>query len=411
MRRRAAAWMAALAAAALAGCGGPKAYVREGFLEHPPRQVAVLPFVITYPYDLAPGDSIPASHTTCRDVVRKTFYYAFATYGYDDVAMDVVDELLGAAWGPLEEAKWRTASPQLLGETLGVDALIYGDLHRVVFIATPLYTEASVEATLRMVEAKTGEELWRQSVKTSERGGVAIQKGQVVDFIQDQTRSYNPEVKFLRIADTMVSQVLAGLPNPEASMGRSAAADPSGRLRLAVLPLKVPHEKATEGSQLLRRQLAATLAEQGPFALIELHQVDETLEQLGWQPGQPVPEQALANALGAEAIVRGEVTKWGRTYLVAASWARAGMRMELVDAGSGDVIWSGQETNSHSAGLHKGPTGYKSAISAPISGMKASHLERVAIDLARRMAARLARAPAVLTYLSEQRAGPPLAQR
>ena len=149
---------------ALAGCSGPKPSIRAGFLDHPPRRVAVLPFVITYAYDLTEGQTIPESHQLGRDLFRKTFYHAFTTFGYEDLKLSQVDEQLVAAFGPIERGAWRTASPQALGEALGVDALIYGEIQRIMHFSTPLYTDTNLTATLRMVDARTCDELWRQRV-------------------------------------------------------------------------------------------------------------------------------------------------------------------------------------------------------------------------------------------------------
>ena len=154
----------------LAGCGGPRAYVRPGFLDHPPRRVAVLPFVITYSYDLNADQTIPASHQVGRDVFRKTFYYGLTPYGYEDVKLADVDERLAKTWGPIEKGGWRQASPQELGQVLGADALIYGDLSRLMHFSTPLYTETSLDASLRMVDVASGVILWRKRVRAAERG-------------------------------------------------------------------------------------------------------------------------------------------------------------------------------------------------------------------------------------------------
>ena len=169
-------WLAA-GGLMLAGCSGPRAYVAPGFLDHPPARVAVLPFTVTYAYDLAPGETVPASHTVGRDTLRKTFYYAFTPYGYADLKLSDVDQRLTAAWGPLEEGRWRTATPQELGRALQADAVIYGDISRLMHFATPLYTETSLSVLFRMVDVSSGEVLWRQSVQVAERGGALMKKG------------------------------------------------------------------------------------------------------------------------------------------------------------------------------------------------------------------------------------------
>jgi len=249
----------------LAGCGGPKPYVREGFLEHPPRRVAVLPFVITYAYDLEADQALPESHEVGRGVLRKTFYHALTPYGYEDVKPVEVDETLAAAWGPLDDGGWREASPQALGEALGADALIYGELTRLMHFSTPLYTETSLSASLRMVDAASGDILWRQQAKVAERGGALVQKGQVVDFLKDQARSFHPEVKFLRVSDIAVRRLLRGFPDPPLAMepaapspSHGAEASHDGTRRFAILPLGMKHRGWRKPAAFLRAELTAS---------------------------------------------------------------------------------------------------------------------------------------------------------
>ena len=404
---RASRW--ALAALVAAGCAGPRPYVRPGFEEHPPRRVAVLPFVITYPYDVAQGEATPALHAAGRDMFRKTFYYALTPYGYQDVSLQEVDAKLVAAWGPLDQEGWRQAAPQALGAAVGADALVYGDLNRIMYFATPLYTETSLDASLRMVDAATGEVLWRQQVRAAERGGALMQQGQVVDLLQDQARSFHPDVKFLRVADDAVARALQGLPNPVmAGTGHDGPGAPLSGLRLAVLPLEPRRKDWRRGATTLRRYLTASLQDT-PFQVLEIQLVDAALGAQGWREGGPLPEALslaqLADTVGADLMLRGTVTNWGKGFAVVESWVKAGLELELVDPRAGTVIWSDRRKNVRHAGILKIPTGYKSIVTAPLMGLQTDHLERVATHLARSLVADLEASPAVAAYLSEQRRG------
>ena len=406
-RRPSLAWISACLCLA-AGCA-PKAYVKAGLMDHPPKRVAVLPFQITYAYDLTADESIPEAHTIGRDTLRKTFYYGFTPLGYEDIKLADVDQTLSAKWGPIDGGGWQRATPQELGAAVGVDALIYGDISRLMHFATPLYTETSLTVKFRMVDARTGEELWHSRlIKSAERGGALVKKGQIVDFVKDQARSAHPEVKFLRIADVAVDQALKGLPNPPMTLGEVPARTGTGGVRLAILPLATKNTKWGKGAEALRRYLAENLQER-PFEVVELQRVDAALEQLGWHEGEPVPAsldvQQLAKTLGADTVLQGTVTKWGRTYAVVESWVKAELHLDLLDGRTGEAIWSKTRKGSHQAGLLKGPTGYKSVVTAPITGMKMSNLERVANHLTRDLSADLNQSPAVLAYLHE-RQGP-----
>ena len=406
--RRAAAWCGA-AVFVLAGCGGPRAYVREGFLEHPPRRIAVLPFVITYAYDRAAGQPMPESHRVGQEVLRKTCYHALAPYGYEDVKLAEVDEKLTAAWGPVEDGGWRAATPQALGDALGADALIDGELTRLMHFSTPLYTETSLSVSLRMVDAASGDVLWRQQAKSAERGGALVEKGQVVDFLKDQARSFHPEVKFLRVSDVAVRRLLRGFPDPPLPvesggpvLGRGAGQPDDGTRRLAILPLEVKRRGWQKPAAYLRRELTANLQE-SPFEVLEIRRVEAALKARGWSEGEPLPEgeplAEFAKTLGADLVLRGTVTSWARVYWVLGSWVKAEMFLELLDPASGEVLWSAKRNNRRHAGLLKGPTGLKSLVMAPVTGLKASHLERVATHLARAMAEELLASPMLYARL------------
>ena len=394
----------------LAGCGGPKAYVRPDFLDHPPRRVAVLPFEITYTYDLKAGESIPLEHTARRDVFRKTFYYAFTPLGYEDMKLSDVDAKLEAAWGSMTQGRWRSASPQELANALGVDALIYGEISRLSHFVSPLYTDTRLDASLRMVDATTGEVLWRKSVIAAERGGAAFQQGQVVDFLKDQVRSFQHGVKFRRVAEAVARQFVSDMPNPPMSATASSASQASrqelGAVRLAILPFQAKRADWEKGAEALRADLVVSLQE-SPFDTVELHQIDAALRQHGWSEGQLLPANlslaTLAHDLGADLLLRGTVTNWGRGYAVLESWVKAELQLELIDPASGEVLWSEQKKNTRQAGIFKVPAGYKAIVTAPIAGMRTSHLERVASHLGRAMVQDLSTSPAVMAYLSERK--------
>lgn len=398
------------AGVSLLGCGGAKAYVRPGFLDHPPRRVAVLPFVITYAYDLAPGQAIPKTHELGKEIFRKTLYYGLTPYGYDDIALTDVDARLTQGWGPLEREGWRKATPQELGGALNADALIFGELHRLMHFTTPLYTETSLEASLRMVEASTGEVLWRTHVRAAERGGALMKKGQVVDFVKDQVRSFNPSVKFLRVSDVAVRQALRDLPDPPMT---STAADDSQtaqggeRVRIALLPFAAKRPQWQQAGHMLRQGLDASLQDSS-FGVVEPGHVDAALYAQGWTAGAPLPAalslSELGKVVGADLFIRGTVTDWGRTYAVVESWVKAELQLDVVEASSGEVIWSEKKRNTRQAGLLKGPTGYQSVVTAPILGLKTSNLEEVATHLTRTMARDLSASPALLAYVGERQA-------
>ena len=405
-------WLAlGLGAALLAGCGGQTRFVRPGFLEHPPTRVAVLPFVITYPYDLAAGESIPEAHRIGRDLLRTTFYYAFTPYGYADIPLEEVDQRLTTAWGPIEAGGWQKATPRGLGDALGANALIYGELPHLTHIFNPVYTETSLEASLRMVDAATGEVLWRAHVKSADRGGALVNKGQAVEFVKDQVRSLDPSVKFLRVAETAAQQALQGMPNPPMTSqepSQALLAQGQRRPRLAVLPFAATRPEWRRGAMTLRYHLIAYL-QQGPFEVIEPQRIDAALDRLGWREGQPMPSgiMVVAEGLGADAFVRGTVTNWGKGYAVVESWIKAELALTLVDAKTDTVLWSEKKRNTRQAGILQGPTGYSAVVTAPVMSLVGStNQDRLANHLTKTLVDDLTASAAVQTYVAERTSRP-----
>ena len=389
----------------LVGCGGPKAYVRPGFLDHAPTRVEVLPFVITYPYDFKVGETMPPEHGERRDVFRKIFYYALTPFGYEDVTLSDVDARLAMVWGSIEEGAWRRASPEEVGKTVGADAIIYGEISRLSHLVTPFYTETRLDASLRMVDTASGQVLWSKAIIMAERGGAALQQGQVVDFVKDQVLSFQPRVKFRRVAEAAARALVKDLPNPPMTAEASSHHEALQGVRIAVLPFSVMRKGWENGSRALRTDFAISLQE-SPFQLVELERVDAVLRQHGWIEGQPLPAglsfSTLADELGADVLARGTVTNWGRGYAVVESWVKAELMLELVDPKTGEVIWSEKKKNTRQAGLFKLPAGYKAVVTAPLQGLKTSHLERVASHLTETMVHDLSTSPAVMAYLSER---------
>ena len=397
-------WAAAgLMVLGLLGCGG-KAYVRHGVLEHPPRRVAVLPFVISYNYDLAKDQRIPDAHLHARDAFRKTFYEDFTPYGYDDVPPDEVDAKLTAAWGPLDAGGWQHHTPQDISRVVGADAVIYGDIARLTNITNPAYTQTSLDATLRMLDGLTGVELWRKRVDVAERGGAAMDN-QVADFLQDQARSFHPDEKFQRVVDLAARRALTDMPNPQMPLEAVApapAASGGSRMKLAILPLGMTSPKWQKPAESLRMGLASHLQE-GAFEIVELRRVDAAVKSIGWAPGTELTssqELQLAQILGADALLQGTVIDWGRSYALVESWVKAALELELIDANTGKVLWTEQKRNTRQAGLTKGPTGYAAIATAPIMGLTPSHLTRVTLELTRTMAQDIVTSPEVQAYVN-----------
>jgi hypothetical protein len=97
----------------------------------------------------------------------------------------------------------------------------------------------------------------------------------------------------------------------------------------------------------------------------------------------------LARLLAVDGIVYGDVTQWNRSYYLVQSVAEAGLRLELVDGGSGKSLFLSERSETIGAGLTGGPTGFVSAATEPLAGLRSSQLRELTRAVARNTVADL----------------------
>ena len=107
--------------------------------EQLPYKVAILPF--------ANKTSNPEAGT----IVRKMFYNFFSSLNYSDLEPYVIDENLKTNNLYADVTGGRRVSPQKLGQLLGVDAVIYGDVIALGKIYALVYSDNQAGLKARMV--------------------------------------------------------------------------------------------------------------------------------------------------------------------------------------------------------------------------------------------------------------------
>lgn len=103
----------------------------------------------------------------------------------------------------------------------------------------------------------------------------------------------------------------------------------------------------------------------------------------------PANVAAVARATGADGVLYGDVWRWNRNYWVVQSVAEVALRLELVDAGTGRRLFRTDRRESIGSGLTGGPTGYSSAATEPIAGLRGSHLRTLTRSVTRHAVADL----------------------
>jgi hypothetical protein len=131
----------------LAGCAGkiPHMLVPD-YSKKGTRLVAVLP--------IRNLGSDPGTASVLRVKLIEELYFK----GYPKVPPQWIDERLATVPAGGGE---RALSPQLLGEMLNVDAILYTTLKEGLKPATLLYSPVAVDAEFELKSARTGESLWR----------------------------------------------------------------------------------------------------------------------------------------------------------------------------------------------------------------------------------------------------------
>ena len=97
----------------------------------------------------------------------------------------------------------------------------------------------------------------------------------------------------------------------------------------------------------------------------------------------------VARAVGADGIVYGDVRRWNRDYYVLQSTADVALHLELIDANTGKRLFVTDRSEQVGSGITGGPTGYVSAATEPIAGLRGSNLRTLTRSVARNAVADL----------------------
>jgi hypothetical protein len=137
---------------------------------------------------------------------------------------------------------------------------------------------------------------------------------------------------------------------------------------------------------ILRGDVVAWLR-QGSFDVVEPWVSDTQLAHGGLGAGMRDPSQApaIARLLQVDAVLFGDVTRWNRSYYVLESVAQVGLRLELRES-SGTELFEGERTEQVGSGLTGGPTGFVSAATEPLTGLRSSQLRDLMRSTARNSA-------------------------
>ena len=169
--------------------------------EHPPQTVAVLPFLNR------------TEKKEAFDIVRKSFHGHFSKLNYTTMPMFKVDDLLQKAGLDTPE-KVAQASRQKLREILRVDAVMRGDVTHYDRIYLGVYSQVAVGAEVRMVDGKTGKDLWSaKDVSRKHEAGLTTSPVGLI-LIAVTTALNMREIELLRSSDDLFRDMVKTIPQP-----------------------------------------------------------------------------------------------------------------------------------------------------------------------------------------------------
>jgi len=128
-----------------------------------PHKVAILPFVNKTP---TPEGG---------EIVRKMFYNFFSSLNYIDLELALIDESLKGTDFYQQLATGKSVSLQKIGQLLGVDAVIIGEVTSLGKIYAIIYSDNQAGLKARMINCQTGEVIWELEHKIHiEEGDVPL---------------------------------------------------------------------------------------------------------------------------------------------------------------------------------------------------------------------------------------------
>ena len=170
--------------------------------ENLPYKVAILPF------------ANKTSNPEAGMIVRKMFYNFFSSLNYHDIEPFVIDENLRANQLYADITSGKNVSPNKLGQLLGVDAVIYGDVIALGKIYALVYSDSQAGLKARMVRCSDAKPIWElEHTIHIEEGSVPLSPIGLATTVFKTALSHR-QATHLKAASELCMQMIATMPNP-----------------------------------------------------------------------------------------------------------------------------------------------------------------------------------------------------
>lgn len=159
-------------------------------------------------------------------------------------------------------------------------------------------------------------------------------------------------------------------------------------LKVAVLPFNSKTVEGDEVKDQVRHEVTANLQE-GNYDIIEISDIDQYLNEKNVQITSPNQMRMknrqlnLKERFDADLVIQGRVIEWTKTYLAVHSDVELDVEIYVFDAASGKMIAKVRKGEIKNSGLSRIPTGYISAGTAPVLGLRKSVQQEVIHNLTR----------------------------
>ncbi len=177
-------------------------------IKEPPVTIALLP-ANAWPKVIS--DFSKATDVDPVKALRVGLFGQLSVLPYHDLHIREVDRILAQekAGDPTVLAQ---KNPPELGRILGVDALIYMDIEKAENVSSGIHSYTGYDATVRMVRARDGKELWRAKLGFANRGGVlSFKSSEVVSLLEFEQENQNRARAFRLAAQNWSRKVVEDL--------------------------------------------------------------------------------------------------------------------------------------------------------------------------------------------------------
>jgi parallel beta-helix repeat protein len=147
------------------------------------------------------------------EAVRRGFYNHFSSLPFKDMELYRIDDLLKKA-DLTDPEQIRKTDPRKLGEILGVDAVLFGEISDFDKLFAVVYSQVSVGAEVKMYETKTGRFLWSgQHVVRIHEGGFSTTPIGIIAVVIATAMNVR-DIQLLRACDDLFREMVKTIPTP-----------------------------------------------------------------------------------------------------------------------------------------------------------------------------------------------------